>query len=626
MKKLTQQEAIEKAKFIHGNKYDYSKFEYKGGHIKAIIICPVHGEFQQTPAEHFQGKGCKRCACSKSNESRKINEDEFIRRSKEKHGDKFDYTHLGYKSLQEKVTIGCPVHGDFLQKAAEHMGGAGCRKCADEANSKNYTIDTCEIEKRCNEVHDHRYVYDFTGYKNTTAKIKIKCPEHGWFEQVTRDHLGGSGCIICGTAASIKKRRAKIEDILEQYHKIYGDRYDYSGFVNYERKRQVIDVRCKKHDLVFHPTVENHLRGAGCPECGKEKSAESRTTSFEEYINRCIVMHGDKFLYDESTYKNLKSKIRIYCKEHDRWFDQHAGNHMNGEIGCPQCYSTRSRAEEEIFEYVKTLCPDAISSNRTVLNGKEIDIYVPSKKIAIEYDGLYWHNELNVDKNMHLNKTKDAAESGIQLIHVFEDEWKNKKDIVKSMLAAKLGCLSHKLYARKLTTCVLDNKFVRDFYNLNHIQGGNITAKLHIGLIDLNGGVWSVMSFDQPNEEARKLGRWILVRFASVLNYNVVGAAGKLLNCFEKNYKYHELITFADLRWSVGNLYDKLGFVKQYVTDPGYYVVQAMVRKHRFLFRKEALMKNYDCPPEMSEHEFCLQNKWYRIYDCGKIVYKKINL
>ena len=126
---MTTEEFIEKAKEIHKNKYDYSKVEYVNTTTPVTIICPIHGEFQQRPTDHLKGYGCKRCAAIKANESRKLTTEEFIRRARKVHGDKYDYSKTNYVNNNTKVTIICPIHGEFYQLPYNHLRGKGCRKC-----------------------------------------------------------------------------------------------------------------------------------------------------------------------------------------------------------------------------------------------------------------------------------------------------------------------------------------------------------------------------------------------------------------------------------------------------------------------------------------------------------------
>ena len=152
-----------------------------------------------------------------------------------------------------------------------------------------------------------------------------------------------------------------------------------------------------------------------------------------------------------------------------------------------------STGEIEIREFLKTLNINYITGNRSILFGNEIDIYLPDNKLGIEFDGLYWHSNLFKDKNYHLNKTEECEQLGIQLLHIFEDEWIYKKEIVKSIIKSKLGIVENKVFARKCVIKKIDNITCSNFLNNNHIQG-NINSKVKIGLF-YNNDLVSVITF-----------------------------------------------------------------------------------------------------------------------------------
>lgn len=129
IKKLTKKEFIERAKKVHGSKYKYSKVKYVDYETPVTIICPIHGEFQQTPNSHLHSYGCQKCGFEHINDNKKLTTEEFIKRAKEVHGDKYDYSKVEYKNNKTPVTIICPIHGEFQQRPSNHLNGNGCKKC-----------------------------------------------------------------------------------------------------------------------------------------------------------------------------------------------------------------------------------------------------------------------------------------------------------------------------------------------------------------------------------------------------------------------------------------------------------------------------------------------------------------
>lgn len=178
---------VQKAHFVHGAKYDYTKMDYKNSKTKVCIICPEHGEFWQTPRDHLKGSGCPQCA----KEQRRIGETEFIQRANKTHNGKYDYSLVEYANNKTLVTIICPEHGKFKQRPYNHLQGQGCPKCAGHYMDADYFIE------KSNKVHGGKYFYEKTNYIDYKTKVIITCPIHGDFLQSPNDHIVGCGCPKC---------------------------------------------------------------------------------------------------------------------------------------------------------------------------------------------------------------------------------------------------------------------------------------------------------------------------------------------------------------------------------------------------------------------------------------------
>ena len=195
--KYTTQTFIEKAKEIHGDKYDYSKVEYVNCNTKVCIICPIHGEFWQSPHDHLNGFGCKFCGIERSAASSRKDTMDFITKSHEIHGDKYDYSKVEYVNCNTPVCIICPKHGEFWQIPYVHLAGMGCYKCGREVSAKKQTMTKDEFIRRAQLIHNNKYDYTKVEYKNNNTHICIICPEHGEFWQTPNKHLNGQGCPKC---------------------------------------------------------------------------------------------------------------------------------------------------------------------------------------------------------------------------------------------------------------------------------------------------------------------------------------------------------------------------------------------------------------------------------------------
>lgn len=199
--RMTRDDFIQKAREIHGDKYDYSHVIYTNVKTKVKIICPLHGVFQQTPDKHLHGKcGCPVCAGNK-----KDTNFSFVKKARAVHGNKYDYSEVCYVNNKTPVNIICRVHGVFQQTPNNHLSGKGCPKCAG-----NVALTTKEFVEMAREIHGDEYSYDHVVYKNNREPVLITCPVHGDFEQVPYVHLEGSGCPICSLLHRTEHRDSQL--------------------------------------------------------------------------------------------------------------------------------------------------------------------------------------------------------------------------------------------------------------------------------------------------------------------------------------------------------------------------------------------------------------------------------
>lgn len=279
----------------------------------------------------------------------------------------------------------------------------------------------------------------------------------------------------------------------------------------------------------------------------------------------------------------------------------------------------RSIAESEIKEYINSIGIDCLLNDRSAIRPLELDVFIPSRNLAIEYNGIYWHSSGSKEhdsymKSKHITKTELCEAQGIHLLHIFENEWLFKKDIWKSVIAHKLG-KSKKVYARNCVIKDISNKDANDFCEENHLQG-RCVANFSKGLF-YNNELVQVATFGKPRfNNDSKLE---LIRLCSKKYHCVVGGASKLL-------KNMDLISYANRRWSYGNVYEQLGMTKVRVTPPCYYYVDLanMAVNHRSSHMKHKLSAKLGIfDPTKTEVENCYANGLRRIWDCGNILYEK---
>ena len=580
---------LERSRAKWGDRWDYSQTEYVNTKTKVTIICKEHGPFTQVPTMHWDGYvGCLNCR--------------FIPKAVEVWGDRWDYSQVQFTNVNTPVAIVCPEHGVFQQAPVRHLKGmVGCPSCP----SKNMKTPEDYI-KQCREVWGDRWNYDLTLYSGITSKLRFICPEHGEFIQEASSHLQGKvGCAGC--------RGVDRDSQIQKAIAVWGDRWDYSKIRFGETRLRKAPIVCLEHGL-YYQSWSSHLKGVvGCLKCAG-KDLQSKIQQAQE-------VWGDR--WDYSTIQVGKGSARkrtIICRKHGP-FQQMWADHIRGLLGCTSCSSAgTSKAEAELFEYVRSLVPSAQQGVRCILPTRplwELDIYIPELSLAIEYNGLYWHNEKQKGKNYHAEKTRLCKEQGIRLVHVWEDDWVNKTDIVKRTLSVLLHKSDlPKVAARKVEICHISYVEASDFLDQYHIQGA-ATASIYLGLIHL-GEIVGVTTL-----QYRKDGSLELSRYAT--SKNVQGGHSKAVAYIEKHYEYTHLVTFADLSYSEGNLYSTTGWIEDGTIAPDYSYVVMKRREHKFAYRKARFKKDPDLLYQegLTERELAEMNGLHRIYDAGKIRYIK---
>jgi very-short-patch-repair endonuclease len=461
---------------------------------------------------------------------------------------------------------------------------------------KRKTIDDVLLE--FNNTHNFRYDYSKVVYINNHTPVIIICKDHGEFLQTPKNHINGFGCSMCSG-----KKRYTNETFIFKANQKHNFRYDYSKVV-YINIRSVIIIICKDHGE-FKKMAKDHLRGEGCPKC----SAEQRKNVIDHYSDKLIDKHNKKYDYSKVVYNTIKEKVVIVCPIHGE-FIQRFEDHINGH-GCPKCASMISKEEVVLSDFIGERF-DIITNSRKIIPPYELDIVIPSKKIAIEYNGIYWHGEQQgKDSKYHFNKYLMCKEAGYRLIQVWENEWLQKKDIVKSIILSALGVYERKIHGRKCVLKTVNNNTARQFYEENHIQG--FKGGEHHGLYYNDVELVSLMTINNLN---------ILERFVNSKNALIHGAFSKLLKSFDN---IEGLVTFADLRYFTGNVYEKNGFEYQHTSNPNYFYFNNNDKinlQSRIQFQKHKLINKLDkFDPELTEYQNMLANGYDRIWDCGNLKY-----
>ncbi len=465
-------------------------------------------------------------------------------------------------------------------------------------------------------------------YISSRKKLTLECYEHGVFEQTpelllktttyNRLNANHSGCQSC---AQIKI----IQGLLKEYNSKYGFDYIYPTDLVI-LKDELFSAECPRHGE-FKTSLKVLKNGTKCLKCSQENITFLQTDTQNSFIKKAKHLHP-YYDYAKVLYKSSRENITVICQKHKEFTI--TPNHLLMGRGCQKCSNgcTVSKGELEVLEGIST--SEIVHSDRKILNGKELDIYIPNKNTAIEYNGLMFHSQgkengkiNNTPKNYHLDKTTLCEDQGIQLFHIFENEWKTKKEIWQSVLNNKISSeLTTRVFARKCEIKEVSASEAREFENSNHLQGAGLSS-IRYGLY-YDDMLVSLMTFGKSRMS--KKYQYELIRFCSKLNTVVVGGASKLLKHFERKNAPQSLVSYANRRWSQGDLYLNLGFNLSHISGPNYFYFKSNSDKlySRNKFQKHKLKELLDIfDDSLSEWENMKNNNYRRIYDSGNFVFFK---
>ena len=277
--------------------------------------------------------------------------EEFIEQAIDIHGKRYNYSLVDYTGTKNKVIIICKEHGKFTQSPSKHLAGQGCNECSGRIKP---TI--ANFISRANKVHNNKYDYSESKFKIRMDKAKIICPIHGEFYQSVNNHLRGQGCPKCGQISVTESQRYTKEEFIKSVTKVHGNKYDYSNseYINSQTK---ISIVCPEHGT-FKMKPNSHFNGQGCPRCGQIKRNKSLVLEYGKFLKRAIKIHAHEYIYDEESYTNYTTKIRIFCSTHG-WFEQTPHSHISMKTGCPICGQIKKAEScrknwEEVLELFKT--------------------------------------------------------------------------------------------------------------------------------------------------------------------------------------------------------------------------------------------------------------------------------
>jgi hypothetical protein len=459
-------------------------------------------------------------------------------------------------------------------------------------------------------------------YINSKTTIDLLC-SHGHTRSIIPSNLltrgNGTKCPICNNVKSSKRKTT--DEFLKEIQELGFTGRLKSEYVNAHTPIE-LEYGCG-HVERHRPT--NILTRPSELECSICNYKGPKPLTIEE-VNQQI-----KTLFPYLTVVDFEKTVLPYTVLDSRCGHTSTVHHANiahkGVYRCQVCYPKGSNQQRELLDFIKSNYTGWIVENdRTILEGKELDIVLPDLGIAIEYNGGYWHSEERVGINYHLDKTEAVESFGYQLVHIDEYDWVNSRDIVKSRLYSILGLTQHKIYARN---CTIEKiKFPREFLNTNHIQGAGAPTSINYAL-KAGDKIVAVMTFGHTRFDNKYNYEYELYRFCSKINTTVVGGASKLFKQFHKDYPNASVMTYADRSYSTGNLYKKLGFAQIDKTGPSYsYFSSNGYKLSRYQCQKDKLADLFPAyyNDKLSEQEIMKRAGYYKVFNSGNLIYGFRNL
>jgi len=422
-------------------------------------------------------------------------------------------------------------------------------------------------------------------------------------------------------------------DIIEKRKQTNIERYGVEHPMQNEKiKQKVEDINIKRYGVkstLMVPEIQEKCKETMIERYGVDHY--SKTDEFKDWFSQHYIdLFKDKTIstldelgFEVVDYTKTTGLCKLKCKKCGNELEEKPTEIIyGGRIHiCKICYPNRfGHMQSELTDFCKEYFDDVIENDRSILPGRyELDIVIPSIKLAIEFNGLYWHSEsMGKDKNYHVNKTKEAEEVGYQLIHVFEDEWTNNKNIIKSILLNKFGKTPNRYFARKLDIKNIDKNNAKRFLNGNHLQRYHYGE--HYALCN-DDKILCMLTMSKPR--FNKKYEWEIIRFCNKINCTVVGGLSRLLKHFSK-LNTGSIITYVDARFGNGSGYLNAGFKLKGKSDPNYFYINNFQRESRIKYQKHKLKnKLLFFDESFTEWENMQINGFDRVWDCGNFIYSR---
>lgn len=405
---------------------------------------------------------------------------------------------------------------------------------------------------------------------------------------------------------------------VDEVRNLLGDRYTITSLNSLERTVELYCDGCKQTSILAHHNIKQRMHSAQyCMVCNplySDKSAKDKQL-LEKYT-KLAIPDTKLIAFSRKVFTCLHtSKGHEFAIGTKILYDRIADKSSTVCTVCNPVGLGDSSHQLSLKDFLESYGVEYVYNDKSVLgNGKHLDFFIPAHKMAIEFNGVYWHSELYKDATYHLNKTIGCMDNGVKLLHVFEDDWVYKREIVKSILLNNLNLVPNKIYARQCVVKEVSPKEANEFLNKNHIQG-SCNSSVKYGLY-YEGRLVSLMTFGFRKTNAKR--EFELIRFCNTLNTNVIGASSKLFKHFLKNVNEETILSYSDLSLFDGKMYEMLGFTRIHLSKPNYFWVVDGVREHRYKFNKQKLIKDgFDA--SKTEVAIMHERGFYRIWGCGQV-------
>lgn len=592
--------------------------DYKTTKALVILKCLSCNHEFKNAIENVVTKtyGCPSCNSQKSRATEKRkNSEEVVHESLRAKNFELVSNYCDYKNCKTILNIRCLECGQETSASFSTFDrGNFCCSCCKKGqhpstkleHSKQYRLNEnniMEILKAKGLV-----LLNCEGYKNKNSEIEYMCSNCG-LSDIKKYSLivarQKKFCIDC----TIGDRKLMLEEVKKRLEE--KNLQLISDFSKYKLSTTVLEFKCIKCSDIIKTSV-CHISRANwlCPTCSPPMQRISeKTRASELYLVGVCNDRKIEMISDYEDYKNKFSVMSFRCLEKNHIFDDIFVNVISRTHGCTKC-NPKSIQETEIFDFVRSIAPDAIQSCRTLIAPKEVDIFVPSANLAIEFNGLYWHSEKQKEKDYHLRKTKECAAAGATLLHIWEDQWSDetKREILKSMIRYRLNAVTEKIGARKCKVVRFDkNNQFKNFFEENHISGHVQSTKAFALLFE--NEIVACLSVRKPFH--KKWSKFMeIARFAIKKNATIPGGFQRLLKeaIADLPLDRNGLLTYADLSHGDGGVYVRSGFEQEGSTDLDYWYTDFVQRFNRFKFRAQ---------PGKTEKEVTEEAGVCKIFGCG---------